>query len=376
MGVSLYYFLALIPIGIGAVCWYYDNEVVWWEWLTGSAFAVALAVTFHIVAINGMTKDEETWSGQIERAVHYPLWREEYQEMHTRTVGSGKNTHTEVYFTTEHRWHAEHWTAYTQYTSHEITGDFFTEIGNNFGGVVTENGHKGGFCGGDPNIYVAYDKTGYVYPTTSLHRWSNRVKAAPSVFTFAKVPTNAAVFPWPENSDWTRSDRLLGTAQVLFDQREFDCMNSRLGPVKKVNVIFVGFENKSSDYGQYQEAAWLGGKKNDLVVSFSGMSHKHPAKWCHVFGWSESFLAKRNIETLFTSHPASPQLLKQVEQEIRIRYKIKDWSKFDYITVDPPMWSYPVFFLALILTQSGLYVFFHRNEYGRRNPRRRAPSFY
>lgn len=153
----------------------------------------------------------------------------------------------------------------------------------------------------------------------------------------------------------------MGTASVLFDKMEFDRMNTRLGPSKKVNMIFVGFGDKDSTYGQMQEAKWLGGKKNDLVVAFGGMTKNRPATWVHVFGWSESFLAKRDIETLFTKYPASPQLLTLVEKEVNQNYQIKEWKKFDYITVEPPAWAYYVYFIVLIITQGLLYFLFHCN---------------
>ena len=365
MGVSLFYFIALVPIAIGALLWFLDKEIIWWEWLIGSAAALLLAAIFHGVSIWGMTDDIETWSGYITRATHFPLWVEEYQEAHyvTHTDGKG-HTYTTVYYTTEYRTHPEYWEAFTQYDDHEISAGFFGEICYNFSNLVTEDGHKGGFYSGDPNVYVTYNKNGFIYPTTILRHWSNRVKVAPSVFSFVSVPTNIAVYAWPRNPDWRISQRLLGAAPALFDQLEFDRINSRLGASKKMNLIFVGFGDKDSTYGQWQEAKWLGGKKNDLVVAFGGMTKNRPAAWVHVFGWSESFLAKRNIETLFMTYPASPQLMQLVENEVKARYTIKDWSKFDYLTVEPPTWSYIVYFIVLILTQGGLYFFFHTEELG------------
>lgn len=363
MGVSLFYLLSLIPIAIGAFLWYRDSEVVWWEWLCGAAVAIVTAALFHGIAVWGMGDDIETWSGQIVKSTHYPRWVEQYQEAHTRTVGSGKNEHTETYYTTEYRTHPEYWDAVTQYDGHEVSEGFFEEICRNFANYTVEKPWKMGFYSGDPHTYVSYNKTGFIYPATSLHHWQNRTKAAPSVFSFAKVPTNAPVFSWPRNDDWRRSGRLLGTAAAQFDLLAFDRMNARLGPTRKVNVIMVGFDMGSIELAHTQEAKWLGGKKNDLVLCYGGMSRNQPASWAYVFGWSESFLAKRNLESLLLRYPASPQLLQLVEQEVQKNYRIKDWSKFDYITIEPPTWSYVVFVFVLIGSQTGLYVYFHCNEF-------------
>jgi hypothetical protein len=368
MGVSLFYFLALIPILFGAGLWCFDKKIIWWEWLIGSGVAMLTAVIFHALSIWGMTTDIETWSGYVTSSIHYPRWVEEYQEAHTQTHTDSKgNTYTTTYYTTEHRTHPEHWTAYTQYDEHEIDQSFFEQICQNFQDYSTENGHKSGFDSGDPNIYVTRNKTGFIYPTTLLKHWDNRLKAAPSVFSFVKVPTNVNVYPWPRNPDWRVSQRLLGTAKQ-FDQLEFDRMNSRLGPKKKVNVIMVGWDKDDTTIADWQEAKWHGGEKNDLVICFGGMTKNKPATWTHVFGWSESFLAKRDIETLMLKYPVSPQLLYLIEQEVQKNYTIKDWHKFDYVTVEPPMWCYTVFFIVLLVTQGVLYFFLHTNEETKDNP--------
>jgi len=106
------------------------------------------------------------------------------------------------------------------------------------------------------------------------------------------------VFEYPQNKNWQSSDRLLGRARSDFNLLEWDKVNSRLGPSKKVNVIAVGFEADSdSILGQYQEAKWAGGKKNDLVICYGGQPGK--AAWVYVFGWTESEGVKRDLESLF-----------------------------------------------------------------------------
>lgn len=370
MGVSLFYFLALIPTGIGGYLWYRNHEVVWQEWLGGAAAALLTAALFHVLAVSGMTSDIETWSGQIEKATHHPRWVERYTVTHHHSSGTGKNKRTWTTTETKYRTHPEHWTAETTLgTEHEITEEFYREIKSQFGGVATtEQPHKSGFSSGDRNTYVVYNATGYVHPTTTLRHWENRIKAAPSLFSFAKVPTNVVVHPWPRNPDWRESDRLLGTAELFYDRREFDLMNSRLGPAKHVNVIMVGFLDADPKIAHWQEAAWVGGKKNDLVLCFGRATREKPAQWSYVFGWSESELCKRNLETLLIKEPPSLALLARLEHEIVYNYVAKDWSKFDYITVEPPGWTYWVFFLVMAGSQSGLYVLFHRNDVFKRTP--------
>jgi hypothetical protein len=373
----IFYICALIPVAIGAYLFLQDVEVVWWEWILSSAAAFLLAGVMHMGVISGMTSDVETWSGQIVKVSHHPRWVEEYEESHTRTVGSGEDAHTETYYTTEHETHDEHWVATRDFGSDinesNISHSDFNEIGKKFGGKIFTDGtqstsHFGGsFDGGDRNIYSINNVTGYMEPVTMTQTFENRIKASPSVFSFSKVPTNINVYPWPDNPDWRHSDRLMGTANVLINHYKWDCLNTSLGPTKKVNLIMVGFGNNGPDYGHWQQSKWIGGKKNDLVITFGGATLTKPAQWAYVFGWTENELVKKNIESLLMENPVNDNLIPLIDKEVRNHYTKKDWHKFDYISITPPGWSYGVYFMLMILTQGGLYYYFHINEYSKRS---------
>ncbi len=357
----IFYALATIPVLIGAILWAKDKRVVWWEWLIASAVGYITAGLFQIAAFAGMTSDIETWSGRIDSAVHYPTYVEQYEQVHFRTVddGDGKS-HTETYYTTEYRTHPEHWTAYTTIPdSHEIDRGFFEEVTKNFGDdIATEDGHYSGFFSGDPHQYVVRCKTDYIYPVTTTRTWTNRIKAAPTLFSFIKVDPKL-VYSWPENRDWRQSNRLIGTGLGV-TSLEFDRMNARLGSTKHVNVILIGAGAKDSSWAELQRAAWVGGKKNDLVLVVGN-------NWAKVFGWSESEICKRNLETILLEHPIDDKILPMLEAEIRANYKIKDWSKFDYITIEAPAWSYWVFGIVLAVTQFALWIWAYNNEQDKRD---------
>jgi hypothetical protein len=374
----VFWICALIPIAIGAVLLWRNHQVVWWEWLIGTVVALLTAGIMQMIALAGQTTDFESVSGEIVKVAHHPEWVEEYEQSHTRQVASGTDANgnttytTETYYTTEHDTHEEHWVAHRSFGGWEDTRDIeyetYRQIKKSFGGRIVDGGkqdtdHFGGeYDSGDNNIYETPNDKGVVYPVTATKVFENRVKAAPTIFSFAPVPTNVTVHPWPDNPDWMNSDRVLGTAKGLISTYEWDVMNSLLGPRKRVNVIIVGFGDKPSDYGHYQQAKWIGGKKNDLVITFGGGGKSQPAQWAYVFGWTESDLVKRNLETLFVQKPINDKIIPFVIDEVTKNYIIKDWSKFDYISIDPPTWSYWAYFIVMIITQSVLWVFFHNNR--------------
>jgi hypothetical protein len=205
--------------------------------------------------------------------------------------------------------------------------------------------------GGDPNDYYAYRKTDWIEPVTTLKRWTNKVKAAPSVFSFIEVPTNVPVFNYPQNKDEWHSDRLLGLAKGDINLFKFDCMNARIGAAKKVNIIMIGFDSSDSMLAEYQQAKYIGGKKNDIVLCYG-------KGWTRVFGWTDSELVKENLQTILLKNTINDDILPLIEKEIVKNYKIKDWTQFDYLSVEPTTNHYIWFFIIMFVIQTTLYIAF------------------
>jgi len=375
----LFYIIALIPSIIGAVLFMCNKRINWIEWLGGTAIAFLASAIMHIIAITNMTADIETWSGKITQVSHFPQWIEEYKEAIYRTetyyTGSGKNrtAHTRRVFShyeTRHATHSENWVAYLDFGSiadeKSIDGRTYNEIKANFGNSEIISGtqgtsHGGHFDGGDNKIYTSQNKTGYIYPVTTTKYFENRIKAAPTVFSFVKVPENVKVYEWPQNPNWMISDRLLGESNISV--LEFDRMNTRLGPKKLVNVIMVNFGKQDSLIAKYQQAKFIGGKKNDLVLCYGQKGTNNIAGWSFVFGWTESEICKRNLETILLQTPINNNILPMIEKEIIINYKKKDWHKFDYITIEPPAWAYIVLIIVMIITQTGFWIWASVNDF-------------
>jgi hypothetical protein len=359
-----FYILAVLPVVIGGLLWATRKQINWAEWLASSLACFAMAGIFHWIAIVGATADTETWSGHIVKAVHYPRWVEQYQQMHTRSVSDGKGGSTlEIYYTTEYRTHHEHWTAYSNIeTSHPITQAFYAEMVGVFGRYPAEQPHKSGFYSGDRNVYPTYNQThGEHYPITDWRRFVNKVKATPTTFSFAKVPPTVSVHPYPANDNAFKSDRLVGTA-VTLDLLAFDRMNARLGPSKRVNVILVGMGARDSSAAQWQEAAWLGGRKNDVVICWGGSNLK--PTWVRAFGWTERKTCLRNLESIVLENGAKDTTLPLIEREIVRGYTLKDWDKaFAHIRVPAPAWAVWTYLAVMVVTQAGFWWWAHANEY-------------
>lgn len=379
----IFYLFALVFAVIGLIMWWKNDQITKEEFWIGAGTALGLAIIFNIIAvlnIHSKTSDLETWSGRVERVEHHPEWVEQWEEMHTESYACGTDSKgnttycTRVYYTTEYDTHQEHWEAARDFGKYQdtiwISESLYNKIKVLFGNEIENGGkqpyhHGGRFYKGDNKIYATYDRKNFLYPCTVEKSFSNKIKATPNLFQFVDIKPGVSnsLYSWPNNPDWETSDRLKGNASKLIKILEFDKFNSRLGSLKGVNVILVGFgEDSDPMLGQYQQAAWLGGKKNDLVVCFGGGSKTNPAKWAYTFGWTESELVKRNLDTLFLNNPINEKLLDLMDKEIRHNYQIKDWHKFDYITIRPEGWVYWVYFGLITITQVILYLVFHNND--------------
>lgn len=389
-----FYFLALIPLVVGGIIWLFTRKVNWQEWAIGSACGFILAAIFHLVSIHGMTDDKETWSGQITHAKQFSRWQEYYEEAiyrteyYTVTVSdystdskgrryrSGSHTETRSRRVFDHWeprtcWHDEHWECYSDLnTSYGIDKSRYSYFTNKYAmnkpvaGSRTTWSHNSRMIGGDPNDYVCDTSvTHWIEPVTITKSFVNKVKAAPSVFSFITVGTNIPVYNWPSNPNPFVSDRVMGTARKYISTLEWDKLNAYLGARKKINLIIVGFDSGDSMLGQYQRAKWVGGKKNDLVITLGGHDLKKP-DWVYVFGWSDTEIVKQDIQSYVKENGlGSTNLLGYISNEVVQNYKIKEWKQFDYLRVEPATCYYYWFLGFLLVTQVGLYWFFLMNEF-------------
>ncbi len=395
----VFWTIATLCFIVGGVLWKNTMRVALWEWLVGSAVAFILAGAFQMLSIIGMTADTETWSGQIVKSVHQPPWVEYYEyavyrtEVYTETVSrtdsKGNVTTSQEMRTRQVFDHWEPTTAYHAETWYKgdsldqtwtITREEYTTILQNFGqqqscaGSRSTWNHNSRLLSGDPLDYFAVNVHNYIYPTTATRMWSNKVKACPSVFTFPEVAPGTAVFDYPKNSDPFSSNRLLGDATRI-GIFEWDRMNARLGPAHKVNVVMCGFSGAGAEIAQMQKNKWVGGKKNDLVICYSTGADKAKATWVDVFGWTDSEVCKATLRTIVLNGPIDQTLIAKIEAEVGKNYVIKDWSQFDYLSVEPPVWTYWVFFLVLGAVEVGLYWYFWVNDVDQMNAKQRRSAW-
>lgn len=362
---SIYcYLVAFIPIIIFFFLWLNNKKFELWELVVLVVFNLLFAFLFNYFACKSVLADTETWSGKVVEATFQPEWVEYYQEAIYRTVssGTGKNITTRIVFShweTRYRTHSERFYVEDTFNREiDIDKNRYGKIVSLFGGNKPLKGkrrtgeHNSRLHSGDENDHVAYcgDK---IYPVTIKKDWENRVKASPSLFSYPLVNSG---FKYPLNQNVFESDRLVGNANKFIDIKEWDKINAILGMKKGVNLIAVGFINKDISEAFNQEAKWIGGKKNDLVICFNTSNNK--INWVKVFGWSEADLVKRNIESLVLLKGFNLEKLVEIVSK---DYTKKDWKKFDYLEVEIKVSNY-IWFAILTSIFSVTWIFLSKNN--------------
>ena len=364
------YLIALFPVVLSLVmATFSKGKITLKEWMSGAIGAFVCALLMHLFSWMGRTNDFEIWSGSVISVIHEPSWRARWEETDYIRIPTGRDsngftTYTRVPCGSHYEYSTHNEKYYVQTDLDQIIyidKTFADDISSKFGDWNPQKWTRNNFYEGDPNRYVAGNKTGWLQPVTKRYDFENRAKAAPSRFSFKKVPENIRVFKYPENNNAFKSDRIMGTARQTFDSLAFDQLCSRIGPTKNVNLIIIGFGEEEQEIVSWQRSAWYGGKKNDLVLCYGGQDPLNP-EWVSVFGWSQELVEKPLLD-LMASSTMDSTILPKIEKIIMEKYVAADWdSMMKRVDVEMPAWSWIVMIGFILVSQGGYYFWAWKNE--------------
>lgn len=368
---SLLYLTCLLPLFIGLIVYFISHKIEWWEWLIGAASAFLLAGIIHLVSYHSQVNDFEILSGRVVQSRMYSEWTEQYQEAiyRDKTVRNSDGSYTTTrefsHYETRYQKHNEYFNINTSLnTTHRITKPKFEYFKNTFNNIKPVKGDRTTFktgstmVSGDPYDYVTISPYDVVEPIHVPKSFKNRLKASKTVFSTSEIPSylKSELHEYPPAGDIFKSNRVLGKARQSISTKEWDVLNAQVGPLVGVNLIIVGFNSSDSMLAEWQRAKWVGGKKNDLIICYG-------TNWVSVFGWSDGELCKRKLEALFVNNEVSNSLIPEIKKIVLENYIKTDWSKFDYISINPTKTHWIVFLSLMMCIQGGLYFWFHSNEF-------------
>jgi hypothetical protein len=231
------------------------------------------------------------------------------------------------------------------------------------------------------SVYGAADPAAYVRaavgdPVTVSHPYINYVKAAPdSLFHASAVSVGGFKDRLPaypsQIYDTYKLDRVVTVGVAVPDQalwnRDISKYLGDVGPTKQVNLVIVFVNTNDSNYLHALEHAWIGGKKNDVVVIVGTTSYPR-IDWVRVMAWTdvEEFKVRmtHDLESLETVDREI--FMAVVTKHISNLYQRKPMKDFEYLadSMEPPLW---VLLLSLIIgigASLGISYYFYTEHRG------------
>ncbi len=219
-------------------------------------------------------------------------------------------------------------------------------------------------------------------PFADTHTHTNYVKAVPeSVFHLSdsliaeKFKNMIPAYP-KDIYDYYRINRALTVGVNVPDLQQWSndlsVILKQLGPQKQANIITVFVKSDDPSYEYALRQAWLGAKKNDIVIIF-GTTQYPTIDWVRVMSWTDKEIFKvklrDSLEEMKTiDRPSMIALIKDVTQK---EFKRKSMKDFAYLEneIEPPTW---VIILAIIIMFGVSGFLYHRTGslgriYGRRS---------
>lgn len=376
---EIFYFLALLPIGLGLIAKYvFHKNISWQEWIIATVLAFITAGISHAVVNTISVSDFEVISGRVIYVKHYTRWKEYYEEAIYRTDtytdtesytdANGKSqtrtvTRTEVVF--DHweprtRWHDDWYEAVTTIkSSYRISSGFYYQLVAEYGneekveGDRTTGEHASRMIDGDRYDRIS-QANNIITPVHGKQDVANRLlRADKNVYSFVEIPENIKVMDYPDVKDPFCSKRLINVDTIPI--KDWDILNAKVGPTKKVNLILINFDVDNPPDFNYIRSKWVGGKKNDLVLCKG-------KDWAKVFGWSDAEICKRDLETILLKNKLDKNILPLIEKEVMENYEKTNWHKFDHIAIEPSTTSVVVYIIIMLALQGGIYYWLHQSE--------------
>lgn len=297
------------------------------------------------------TSDTEVWNGVVtsKKQVSVPCSHSYQCNCRNECSGSGKNrTCSYVCDTCYEHTNDWDWDVYTS-NSETITIDRVDRRGSH-----------------EPPRFTA---TRMGEPTAVTHDYTNYIKASPdTLFRHQGLKEKyAATFPtYPQRIyDYYRLDRVVPVGFTVPDlalwNADLTKINSELGSPKQVNIIVVLTKNKPDEWFNALEEAWIGGKKNDVVLVVSTDDQMKP-QWVHPMAWTSNELFKVKLRDDVMDMPSVTResLMSAVATNVKQRYVRKPMKDFEYLksSIVPTMTEWVVTLIISLLLSSGLvYVF-------------------
>lgn len=352
-----FYLILLVPVIVALIARLKFKITITWIETGVQILLVSVILTgVWFAGTYSQTHDTEIWNGEVAAKVrNHGHYIRTYQcNCYTTCSGSGSNQSC-----TQH--------CSTCYEDH-YTVDWFLK--SNIGKIrlkYRDSLSRRVYKETDPAIYTA----AYVgEPCSTENSYTNYIKAVPeSIFNMKDTSGFehfADLIPqYPVMYGKYHVDHVLamGIEDIkLRDWNNYLAEKTKiLGPAKQANVIFIIVNTADQIYRHALETAWLGGKKNDVIV-MAGVTNYPKIDWVDTITLGQnagnSLMTVEMRDELMTigSIEDHVTILDTISKVIMTRFDRKPMTNYEYLKddIEPPTWVMILAFILAFVLSAGL----------------------
>lgn len=355
-----FFLLLFIPVVIAAIArWKFEHTIAWPE--------VAVQIVFVSLVLGGVwfagtyskTHDFEIWNGEVTA-------KDREHDSYVRTYSCN--------CTTDSKGNTSCQTCFeTRYT---VTWSLDTTIGN-IRLKHLDSTWRSVYREPDPPYYTA----AYVgEPCSTENSYTNYIKAVPeslfNTYSEAELAQFADLIPeYPRVHSYYKFDRVMSMGMgASINHKEWDDYLERyqkvLGNSHEVNIITLIVNTPDQMYRHALERAWVGGKKNDVIVLIG--SSNYPK-----IDWVDAITLGRNAGNELMTVEMRDNLMKigtledhkvvigSMVRTIEDKFDRKLMADYEYLKdeIDPPTWVIILAFFLSVALSIAATIFFHHTDY-------------
>lgn len=342
----------LVPFVVAWICKFvWSKDITWLE--LGATLVISLAVTggTYWAGMYAQTADTEIINGEV-------LSKDRVHGEYTRTYSCNCSTDSKGNQTCQ-TCSEEHYTV--TWTCRSNVGDIrIDQLDSTWPSVYNKP---------DPNRYTTINKGD---PVAQEHHFTNYVKAVPdSLFHQNAVNKFQAMIPTYPNKvfDYYNLNRALAIGVQVPDlaawNNDISDMLRKLGPQKQANVVVLFVNTADEGYIHALEGAWIGGKKNDIIVVM-GVTQYPKIDWVAVSSWTDKALFKVQLRDDINAIGTvdREKIIAAIDKNTMTTFKRKNMKDYEYLKnrIQPATWVLTLAVLLGILVSAGASFYFYRND--------------
>jgi hypothetical protein len=211
-------------------------------------------------------------------------------------------------------------------------------------------------------------------PIVTQHRYKNYILANPDSIlrrTGAQDRFKNLIPPYPMDVyDYYRLNRFMAVGYTEPRAREWNWLlneiNGDLGPTKQVNILVLAVKHADPSYEYALAEAWIGGKKNDVVVLL-GVPEYPKISWARIVSWSTSADLKVDLRDQLLqigSMDRRDDLAAAIRTNVQTKFRRRHMKDFEYLMagMQPSTRGTIILFVLGLAVCGGLLVYFYQND--------------